>query len=60
MGSPRYLRQLHITGQFSRGIQIDRASDAQGYVSTDMIANPPDEEAKAWASEWQQRTPAGR
>lgn len=38
----------------------DTEADVQGYVSTDMIANPPDEEAKAWASEWQQRTPAGR
>jgi hypothetical protein len=32
----------------------------QGYVSTDMIANPPDEQARGWVKVWEERTPIGR
>lgn len=35
-------------------------ASSQGYVLTDMIANPPDATASTWVSEWQARTPAGR
>lgn len=42
----------------SLGITVNSISP--GYVATDMIANPPDETAKAWATEWTQRTPVGR
>ncbi|KAK8870090.1 hypothetical protein IAR55_000660 [Kwoniella newhampshirensis] len=40
------------------GINVNSVSP--GYVSTDMIANPPDETAKAWVGEWEKRTPVGR
>lgn len=40
------------------GIYVNSISP--GYVLTDMIANPPDETAKAWTAEWQRRTPVGR
>ncbi|WVO24093.1 uncharacterized protein IAS62_005457 [Cryptococcus decagattii] len=33
---------------------------APGYVSTDMIANPPDATASNWVKEWEKRTPVGR
>jgi NAD(P)-dependent dehydrogenase (short-subunit alcohol dehydrogenase family) len=39
------------------GITVNSISP--GYVATDMIANPPNEEAEAWATEWTQRTPVG-
>jgi NAD(P)-dependent dehydrogenase (short-subunit alcohol dehydrogenase family) len=40
------------------GITVNSISP--GYVSTDMIANPPDETAKQWAADWTNRTPVGR
>ena len=30
------------------------------YTHFQMIANPPDEEAKKWVGEWQHRTPVGK
>ncbi|KAH8084210.1 hypothetical protein HD553DRAFT_43800 [Filobasidium floriforme] len=35
-------------------------SVSPGYVSTDMIANPPDEQARGWVKVWEERTPIGR
>lgn len=40
------------------GLTINSVSP--GYVLTDMIANPPDETAKTWVKEWENRTPIGR
>lgn len=40
------------------GITVNAISP--GYVSTDMIANPPDETARQWVNEWTKRTPVGR
>ncbi|KAI5454154.1 hypothetical protein NCC49_004220 [Naganishia albida] len=39
------------------GVTVNAVSP--GYVSTDMIANPPDAKAETWVNEWQGRTPAG-
>lgn len=59
VGTVWYHGQLGLSGMY----RIDEAKTLltpQGYVNTDMIANPPDEEARAWSQEWQRRTPAGR
>lgn len=48
-----------LAGEWSHlGIYVNSISP--GYVLTDMIANPPDETAKAWAKDWENRTPVGR
>ncbi|WVO14625.1 hypothetical protein L204_102262 [Cryptococcus depauperatus] len=48
-----------LAGEWAHlGISVNSVSP--GYVSTDMIANPPDSSAKAWVNEWQDRTPVGR
>ncbi|KAJ9115128.1 hypothetical protein QFC22_005458 [Naganishia vaughanmartiniae] len=39
------------------GVSVNAISP--GYVSTEMIANPPDKKAETWVQEWQSRTPAG-
>ncbi|WVQ74147.1 hypothetical protein IAR50_003739 [Cryptococcus sp. DSM 104548] len=48
-----------LAGEWSHlGISVNSVSP--GYVSTDMIANPPDATAAAWVKEWEKRTPVGR
>ncbi|WVQ80309.1 hypothetical protein IAT38_002414 [Cryptococcus sp. DSM 104549] len=48
-----------LAGEWAHlGVTVNSVSP--GYVSTDMIANPPDETAKAWVGEWESRTPVGR
>ncbi|CAD6579887.1 MAG: hypothetical protein TREMPRED_002602 [Tremellales sp. Tagirdzhanova-0007] len=40
------------------GIYVNSVSP--GYVKTEMISDPPSDEAKAWVGEWERRTPVGR
>ncbi|ODO05045.1 hypothetical protein I350_05658 [Cryptococcus amylolentus CBS 6273] len=48
-----------LAGEWSHlGISVNSVSP--GYVSTDMIASPPDATAASWVSEWEKRTPVGR
>ncbi|AFR99088.1 cytoplasmic protein [Cryptococcus neoformans C23] len=48
-----------LAGEWSHiGVAVNSISP--GYVSTDMIANPPDATASTWVKEWEKRTPVGR
>ncbi|XAO27014.1 hypothetical protein I312_105855 [Cryptococcus bacillisporus CA1280] len=48
-----------LAGEWSHiGVAVNSVSP--GYVSTDMIANPPDATASNWVKEWEKRTPVGR
>ncbi|KAJ9096154.1 hypothetical protein QFC20_006487 [Naganishia adeliensis] len=51
-------KQVFLAGEWAPlGVSVNAISP--GYVSTDMIANPPDAKAETWVNEWQDRTPAG-
>ncbi|ADV25346.1 cytoplasmic protein [Cryptococcus gattii E566] len=50
---------LSLAGEWSH-IGVAANSVSPGYVSTDMIANPPDATASNWVKEWEKRTPVGR
>lgn len=66
MGTSRRQRERHFAckpvfpGTDTRRTRLLISSYLQGYVSTDMIANPPDAKAETWVNEWQDRTPAGQ
>ncbi|ORX39336.1 hypothetical protein BD324DRAFT_619289 [Kockovaella imperatae] len=48
-----------LAGEWARyGITVNTISP--GYVSTDMIANPPSGEASAWVQTWKSMTPVDR